>query len=98
VDESLPWHWPSRDQPRELCLSLDSFGWSRGFAIDQLGDFAAKTSWVTEELEPYLARVQVQFEKSTCYVVFNPESKEFPPYRIENFTTATVTIAQQVIL
>src|SRR5690554_3123947 len=42
ADESLPWHWPSRDQPRELCLSLDSLGWSRGFTIDQLGDFAAK--------------------------------------------------------
>ena len=44
----------------------------------------------------YLARVQTKLEKATIFVIFNKESKEFPPYRIENFTTCSITIAQKV--
>src|SRR3989442_1363889 len=45
----------------------------------------------------YLARVQTKLERATIFVTFKPESKEFPPYRIENFTMSSITVSQKVL-
>lgn len=68
--------------------------------IDTLGDFAVKIPLFTDRGgfgKYYLARIKCLLEKATVFIVFDAENQEFPPYRIENCTTATVLIQQKVI-
>jgi hypothetical protein len=68
---------------------------SCGFLIDQLGDLAVKIPY-KDQATYYISGVQIKLEKATFLVAFNPESKEFPPYRIENFTMASLLVGQKV--
>ncbi len=97
IGETVPWHWPNKDAEKEICITLQNRlpEWSCGFAIDQLGDFAVKIPG-RPPMHNYICGVQVKFERATFMIIFNPESKEFPPYRIENFTLASVVIGQKV--
>ncbi|PRP86239.1 vacuolar protein sorting-associated protein 13 family protein, partial [Planoprotostelium fungivorum] len=92
----IPWHWTNRDGSREICIRLNGSEWSAGFSLDQLDDFAIKIPF-GEKSSPYLARVQLQFERAIFFVVIHPESKEFPPYRIENMTPMSLVVYQRVV-
>jgi vacuolar protein sorting-associated protein 13A/C len=92
--------WASATLPQELCLRLDDSKWSGGIALDRLGDFAVKIplpSSGSTAASYYIAGVQVQLRLGTFFVVFTAQNPEFPPYRIENFTTETVLIYQKVL-
>lgn len=84
--------------PKELSITFDDHVWSNGFALDQLGEIPVKIPVGFEKLNPifYISRVLVKFEGATFYVIFNPESPEFPPYRIQNFTKIPITVHQKV--
>lgn len=105
--QSSSWHWTSRDSYKEIKISLRSHEWSCSFAIDQIGDFAIKIPRLKSYSDPvsqqqednyYTTRVNIKLDKSTVYIIFDPESKEFPPYRIENFTRATILVGQKVYI
>jgi hypothetical protein len=112
--QKTPWHWPSKDYPKEICIALEdcrkdkdgetedaNWQWSNGFSIDQLGDFAVKIPLAqtdrSSQKQHYICRVHITFERATFFIVFNEESKEFPPYRLENFTMANVAFFQKVV-
>lgn len=95
--ERLPWHWPSGEHARELCIKLEESDWSFGFPLDHLGDFAIKIPLNDAnnfDIPYYLARIQIKIDNSTLFVIINAENKVFPPYRIENLTHETLLISQ----
>lgn len=96
--ERIPWHWPSKDHPKELCISIQGSEWSSGFSLTQLGELAVKIPLRSQSLSNYyLARMQIKLESSTFFVIFNSEDKAFPPFRIENLTSVPITVYQKAI-
>ncbi|KAF2072652.1 hypothetical protein CYY_006031 [Polysphondylium violaceum] len=55
-------------------------------------DVVTKASPVDDDL--YLALVQILVEKGVHFITLNPESKQYPPYKIENLTSVPIKIHQ----
>ena len=94
--QRLPFHWPDKDKPSEMCITLSpNHTWSAAFVIDELAEFAVKIMDKNDG-STYLARVDVVLKKATFFVVFKPEAKDIPPYRIENLTREPILYHQKM--
>lgn len=82
---------------RRLRITLgDDCQWSGGLKIDDIGKYALNIRNNMNEIV-YLARVEVKVERATSFVIFNNEDPDFPPYRIENCTSQTISIYQKEV-
>ncbi|EFA76520.1 hypothetical protein PPL_10288 [Heterostelium album PN500] len=107
---TIPFHFLDLDQPQQLYVRVSpTNSWSGSFHITKSSMFHLRLSTYkvnnpgspsSSSLSPesddnlYLPLVQIISEKGYFFIIFNPESKECPPFKIENLTTMPITISQ----
>ncbi|GAM25178.1 hypothetical protein SAMD00019534_083530 [Acytostelium subglobosum LB1] len=98
-NEKLPFHFLDRHQPQQLSVRLaPTCPWSGAFTITKSSMLHLRLSTQDSPAtgdQVYLPLVQIFMEKNYFFIVFNPESRQFPPYRIENLTTLPISIMQK---
>ena len=96
--KELPFHWFDKDQTPELSITFsDTHNWSTPFSISEITEFAIKIAKEGDSklAECYLARIEIQLHNSTLFVLFKPEARDVPPYRIENCTNEEIIFYQK---
>lgn len=91
--DSQPFHWFDHSKPKFLQISFQpSENWSGFFSIDTIQQLVVGIK--TSSNEKYFARVDIKVNGPCTLILFFPESKDHPPYRIDNLSSKKITFNQ----
>eukprot|EP01132_Coremiostelium_polycephalum_P004812 gene4812-5998_t len=102
--ESLPFHFLERTLAKKISIKLSpEHHWSGSFTVSKSTSFHLRLQLPNtgdskkdryKDSNTYLPLVQIISDKGTLFIVFNSESKDCPPYRIENLTKYSLILNQ----
>ncbi|TDH65136.1 hypothetical protein CCR75_007155 [Bremia lactucae] len=95
ANELVPFHWPSAAQEKLLKVTLlQKYSWSGSFQINSIGTTYLKLRDREDSSRIYILQCQIELIGGSVALIFRPESKRFPPYRIDNMTSFRIRYKQ----
>ncbi|ETW03541.1 hypothetical protein, variant [Aphanomyces invadans] len=90
VNDMKPFHWDKADEQKkriEVTFAEGEMDWSGPFTIHSLGSIYLKLRGKSNVHSIYILQAQLDMVGGSIVCVFRDESKRWPPYRIDNFTS-----------
>ncbi|KDO35051.1 hypothetical protein SPRG_01115 [Saprolegnia parasitica CBS 223.65] len=84
------YHWDKADEPKkslEVTFASSEMEWSGPFALHSLGTTYLKLRGKDDPHAIYILQAQLELVGGSIVCIFCDESKRWPPYRIDNFTS-----------
>ncbi|OQR85043.1 vacuolar protein sorting-associated protein [Achlya hypogyna] len=84
------YHWDKADAPKkslQVTFASNAMEWSGPFALHSLGTTYLKLRGKDDPHSIYILQAQLELVGGSIVCVFCDESKRWPPYRIDNFTS-----------
>ena len=94
---NMPFHWPSTNMPKLLCVRIASFEgclWSGSFAVGTEPSSSLQLNIRDDSGRSYFIRVEILLQNATYFIVFTEANSLPPPIRVENFSQVPIEFFQ----
>ncbi|KAF0683114.1 Aste57867_24802 [Aphanomyces stellatus] len=97
TNDMKPFHWDKADEVKksiEVTFAEGDMDWSGPFTIHSLGTTHLKLRGKDNVHDIYILQAHLDMVGGSIVCVFRDESKRWPPYRIDNFTSFRLQFRQ----